>query len=538
MALISNTQINDLNIFVDRDLCYACGTCVERCILDNLALSVAPCRQACPLKMNCQGYIRLLAQGKEDEAVEEMRKASPFASILGRVCHFPCESECERGKVDEAVQIKALKRYLADSYPQISMSAPEIPMETGCSVAVVGSGPAGLSAAYELRTMGHQVTVFESKSKAGGLLRYGIPSFRLPEEEVDKAVTLLSQMGIAFKTGYVLGRKITFDDLKNQYDAILLATGASQSVKFPWKNDVKILDALEMLAAVKEGTPLEIGRRMAVIGGGNSAVDAALVGRRMGAEEVYIICLENDQDMPAFQTEIRQASEEGIYIHSSSGIIGINQGDDGSLGLELADCLSLFDDSGSFNPELADTCALEMQVDTLVAAIGQKVDTSGFPKELLDKTSNRLDVDSTTGQHATEPSVFSCGDCITGPSSVVAAMAAGKEVAISIDRFVKGDNLHWGRNFWNTAYRKEYLALHDRANDQPRVDVPQIDLPERQLSTEIERTYNQKDAVKEASRCLSCGRAFELGNTCWSCLPCEIECPVKALEVKMPYLQR
>ena len=538
MTIDPRVQINDLNIVVNRDLCYACGICVERCILDNLALSVAPCRQACPIKMNCQGYIRLLAQGKEKEAAQEMRQGSPFAGILGRVCHHPCEGDCERTNVDAAVQIKAIKRYLADTLPQISLSVPEMPQETRHRIAVVGSGPAGLSAAYELRALGHQVTVFESQSEPGGLLRYGIPSFRLPVEEVEKAVALMERMLIGFKTGHALGKQLSLDDLKEQYDALLVAVGASQPVEYPVRSDIEILEGLDLLKTAKEGRTCKLGNRVGVIGGGNSAVDAALVSRRMGADEVTIVCLESAQEMPSFPAEIQQALEEGISIRNSSGIIGINNRGDGSLGLELADCLSLVDEKGHFNPKLSTECAAELTVDSIVAAIGQRVDADRLPGSLLDSRTERLAADPLTGQHPTDLKVFSCGDCVNGPSSVVDALAAGKEAAISIDRFVRGDGLHWGRGFWNTAYRKEYLALPERADGQPPMAIPRVAPSERRLSQEVERIFSQTDAVKEAARCISCGRAFELNNTCWSCLPCEIECPTQALEVKMPYLLR
>jgi NADPH-dependent glutamate synthase beta subunit-like oxidoreductase len=194
-------MISDINIFINRDLCYACGICVERCILDNLRLSVAPCRQKCPLQMNCQGYIRLIVQGKEEEAAAEMHRQTPFSGILGRICHRPCEAVCERANVDGPVHIRALKRYLSDLYPHIAGRRPEAPLETGKRAAVIGSGPAGLTAAYELRSRGHKVVVYEAEAEVGGMLRYAIPSFRLPIGEVERAVDLLAGMTVVFKTG-------------------------------------------------------------------------------------------------------------------------------------------------------------------------------------------------------------------------------------------------------------------------------------------------------------------------------------------------
>jgi NADPH-dependent glutamate synthase beta subunit-like oxidoreductase len=488
--------------------------------------------------MNCHGYIRLLAQGKEEEAAVEIWKASPFARILGRVCHHPCETLCERGKIDEPLRIRALKRYITDRLPQTPLKKPDMFPDKSYRIAIVGSGPAGLSAAYELRSLGHKVTVYESKEEIGGLLRYGIPSFRLPIAEVEKVVLLLTDMGVEFKTSHAIGKQIPFQDLELQNDAILLAIGASKAVPYKVEGceEAGIMDGLDLLASAKTNRALELGKRVAVIGGGNSAVDSSLVARRMGAQEVHLICLEEMKDMPAFAAEVQQAREEGIIIQASRGVKRIYRNEEGCLSLELADCLSLFDDNGIFNPELDATCSMDLQVDTVVAAIGQKVDIGRFPERLFSK--GQMETDPLTGQSPVNPKVFSCGDCVSGPSSVVNSVASGKEAAISVDRFVRKDGLNWGRGFWNQAYVKEYLVLPERAVPLPRQTPPTVPVEDRGLSTEVEQSFSKEDAVKEAQRCLSCGRAFELHNTCWSCLPCEIECPVNAVEVKMPYLLR
>ena len=538
-------MISDTNIRINRDLCYACGICVDRCIMDNLSLSAAPCRQECPLNMNCQGYIRLIAQGKEEEAAQELRKHTPFGAILGRVCSRPCEAVCERDRKfnDGAVHIRALKRYLADTYPDIAASRPaETKPDSGHKAAVIGSGPAGLMAAYQLRAEGHHVNVFEAEDKPGGFLRHAIPSFRLPVEEVDRTVDYLKAMGVAFKTGHAVGREISFEELE-AYDAVVVAVGATagRELDVPHNKPAGVVSGLDILAETKRGTAPEFdGQSVVVVGGGNTAVDCALICRLSGAQEVNIVCLENPHEMPAYPQELREAVEAGITIENCWGVSAVNQTAEGRINLSLARCLTVFDSDGRFNPELDDTCTLhELTADVVVLAVGQQVDPGRLPADLIDEDAGILSADVLTLQASSRNNVFICGDCHTGPSSVVHAMAAGKEAAISADRFLKGESLGYGRDYYtHNGLVRDYEASTRQCIGGPRGKVDRLPVSERSITGETDRTMTQEQARKEAERCLSCGRSFESNRTCWYCLPCEIECPVDALEVRMPYQVR
>jgi NADPH-dependent glutamate synthase beta subunit-like oxidoreductase len=532
-------MISEVNIKVKRDLCYACGVCVERCIMDNLRLSLAPCRQACPIDMNCQGYVRLIAQDREKEAAEELRRYTPFGAVLGRVCSHPCEAVCERRDIDGPVHIRALKRYLADSYPEISWRASLLTRETGRSVAIVGSGPAGLTAAYELRHQGHQVTVFESALEPGGLLRYGIPSFRLPEDTLNRTVVTLEEMGVSFQTGKDVGRDLELDRLENEADAVILAMGAGlpKKLDLPGMSLSRTLQGLDLLRRVREGNPPSLGRSAIIIGGGNSAVDAALTCRRLGVAEVRMVCLEDRSQMPAFALELEEAQEEGVVIDHCWGPTRVVPKENGQMEIEFSRCLSLLDDQGCFNPALEQACGLRLSSDSIVVAVGQEVKANGLPESLLDPSTKRLAADPATRQSLLRRKMFACGDCHSGAGSVVEAMASGREAAISVDRFLRGEGLHWGRGNGDGSI-KEYEVDRSRAKGGKRGKLTRLAVEDRTLHLEVERILSSDKARGEAERCLSCGRAAEVNRTCWYCLPCEIECPVKALEVRMPYLVR
>ena len=259
--------------------------------------------------MNCQGYVRLVAQGKEEEAAKEMRQNLPFSGIVGRVCTHPCEEKCERRKEDnQPVHIRALKRYLADNWPNIAFESGLLPKETGKRVAIVGSGPAGLMAAYELAVKGHAVTVFDSAPEPGGLLRFGIPAFRLPGEETAKAVRMLERMKVVFQTGWSLGKELDIEKLEREWDALLLATGGGPALRLgvPGEDLPGVYQGLDLLRQAREGQTPKIGRSVLIIGGGNTAVDAALTCRKLGAEEVNLVCLEEKGKMPAFPARDRR----------------------------------------------------------------------------------------------------------------------------------------------------------------------------------------------------------------------------------------
>jgi len=531
--------ISDVNIKVDRDLCYACGICVERCIMDNLRLSVAPCRQACPIDMNCQGYVRLIAQGREREAAEEMRLHTPFGAILGRVCSHPCEGVCERGKIDGPVHIRALKRYLADSFSDVAGAIPSPIENTGRRIAVVGSGPAGLTAAFELQSQGHQVTIFESSPEPGGLLRYGIPHFRLPSAEIERVVAMLERMGISFRTGESIGQRIEFERLEQEWDAVIIAVGpgSPKRLGLPGEGLSRVIQGIDLLRQVREGTPPLLGSSVIVIGGGNSAVDAALTCRKLGVSEIRMACLERPSEMPAFALELEEAKEEGITIEHCWGPRRIlDHG--GHLEVEFSRCLSVFDDNGCFSPILEQTYGLSLCADSVVLAVGQEVEAGSLPRDLLDPETGRLFGDPLTAQSSSREKIFVCGDGSAGSRSVVEAMASAKKAAISVDRFVRGDGLRWGRTIFAAACVKEFEVDRSRAQGGPRGKLDRVAVGDRNLHTEVERTISGQKARLEAERCLSCGRAAEINRTCWYCLPCEIECPVKALEVRIPYLVR
>jgi len=526
------------NIIVDKDKCVFCGKCVDVCIIDNLRLKLAPCRKACPLGLNCQGYAQLITRGEEEKALEIISEKLPFPGILGRICHHPCETECNRNDVDgSGVALRILKRYLADNY-ELVLKDIEPQKELEEKVAVIGGGPAGMMAAYTLRIKGYQVTIYEAASKLGGMLTSCIPEFRLPEEIVQRETALLNKIGVQFIYNTKVGKDISLAELTDNYQAVIIATGtqAAKKLGLEGENSQNIYNALDYLKqARKYKEDFNTGRKVLVIGGGNTAINVAQTAYRLGAEEVRVVCLENSQNMPAYKWEVADALEEGIIIEYGWGpkqfII-----DDGQVkGVEFRRCCSVFDKDGRFAPQFSEGESQVFLADTVVVAVGQEMDPELNLGSI--EVKNGFVVTDAVTKQTSLTNVFAAGDITVGPKSVADAMAQGREAAVSVERYLQNIPLEFDRDPLASCDLDFDVDL-SKAEAIPRVSAAKPVGKERAGFEELEKGITKEQALMEARRCLSCGEPYGKFRTCWSCLPCEVECPQEALYVKIPYLMR
>jgi heterodisulfide reductase subunit A len=541
-------KINKKARYVDVDKCTGCGECSNVCPVTvpnefDLGLGnrkaiyrpfpqavpnaftidkrgLPPCRVACPAGVNAQGYVALISQGKFKEALEVLRRTMPFAGVCGRVCTHPCETECERGKVDEPVSIRSLKRFMSDYEMSVGREkATPIERTKEDKVAVIGSGPAGLAAAYDLIREGYPVTVFEAAPKAGGLLRYGIPEYRLPEKVLDNEISYIQELGVEIKTNSPVR---SFEDIfKQGYEAIFLATGAwvSQKMGIPNEDADGVLHALDFLNKVNAGTKVELGKRVAVIGGGNAAIDAARVAKRLGAEEVAIVYRRSRTEMPADRGEVDEAEREGVKLNILAAPVKVLTKNDKVTGIQ---CIRMElgepDASGRRRPVPVKGSEFDMDVDNVIMAVGQGVDKDALPKELEYTSWGTLNVDQVTLQTNIE-GVFAGGDVVSGPSDVIASVAAGKEAAISIDRQLRGVDLKEGRP---EARKRVTDVSKEGVEKKARPAMPTLDPKKREGFTEVELGLDEKAAMEEAQRCLNCG-------VCSECMECVKACQANSI---------
>jgi len=506
--------------------CKFCTACVEVCpagALTDKAVragkkveDLVPCKAACPANIDIPGYLRLIANGLSDAAHTLIREKVPFPGILGRVCFHPCEDVCRRGEVNEPVSVCALKRYAADNAKDGWRQNVKILSDTGKKIAIVGAGPAGLTAAFYLRQQGHAVTMFDAQRKAGGMMRYGIPAYRLPSAILDKEIQDIFYLGVDFRPKQKLGRDFTLNQLENDgYDAVFLGLGAWQSRRIPIEGcDLpEVLWGIDFLRDVAQGKPVCLKDFVLVVGGGNVAIDVALTALRCGAADVSVASLENRNEMPASDWEIEGAVAEGVKLLPSWGPDKILSKNGHVTGVDMLECTCVFDENGMFCPEFGDTkeCFL---VDQIILTVGQSSDLSfledGSPI-LTDKGQIVVDQDTLeTGRKG----VYAGGDVVNMPGSVIHAIAAGRRAAAAIDKSLTygGGSGGIDKVLSEREIPDPQIGRHEGFADWPRERMPKIPLENRAAGfQEIALGYTDKQALQEAARCLQCDLRLNLG---------------------------
>ena len=489
----------------------------------------APCRLACPSGVNAQGYVALISQRKFKEAYELVRERLPFVGICGRVCHHPCEQECNRKDYESPVSIRTLKRFLADYVYSGKIEYPVIrqPMaEREEKVAVVGAGQAGLTCALDLRAKGYKVAVYDAADAPGGMMRWGIPAYRLPRETLDREIKDITDTGVELKLNSPVNGATGIQQLLAQgYSAafVALGCGKSRTLKIDGMGLAGVLHGIEFLHDVNAGRKPKVGKRVVVIGGGNVAVDVALCARRMGAEDVTMVCLECREEMPAHEWEIQDALAEGVKLNPSWGPQAI-AGENGKVtGLRTIECTRVFDDAHRFSPQFGCVEGL-VPADTVILAIGQAVDADAF--DGFERGPGGTFKVNPLTLETSMPGVFAGGDMVSGPASVIEAVNAGHEAAISIDRFINRQEVSVGRGKpkEKAAKAEESAAARAKVERRERSSEPALPTGEREGNfREVAQGFTEEQAVAEAQRCLNCG-------ICCECLQCVAACEAKAID--------
>ena len=468
-----------------------------------------PCVLACPAQTDCQGYVGLIANGEYEEAIALVKDNIPLPASLGRVCPHPCEEKCRRGLIDEPVSIQWLKRFAADQ-DLMSEEAfiPECDPDTGKRVAIIGGGPMGLSAAYFLRQKGHDVTIFEAMPKAGGMLRYGIPEYRLPKEVLDEEILTISKMGVEIITDTKIGADIPFETVREDFDAVLLGIGAwiSTGVGCKGEDAEGVIGGIDFLRRVVRNEEIQLGEKVAIVGGGNTAMDACRTAVRLGAREVYNIYRRTKDEMPADMVEIEEAEEEGVIFKNLTNPLEVIKDENGHVKEVVLQVMELGepDESGRRRPVPVEGKTETIAIDTMILAIGQAVDASVFD---CDKTrKNAIAYDKETFMTSI-PGVFAGGDCGNDKISIaVEAIADAKKVAESIGAYLDGEIIRYEKPFFVERDDITEKTFEDRER-QCRPVMPQL-LPEERkdnFTEVIPEGYTPEEAEAEASRCLECG---------------------------------
>jgi len=472
------------------------------------ALFKSPCQHACPIDMDIPGYIALIRAGRLDDGYKLMKQTNPFPGVCGRVCPQFCASKCRRGQLDEPMAIAWLKRYIADNGKRPEVKAVEVTRKQ--KIAIIGAGPAGLTAAQDLAKRGYKVTVFESLPKAGGMMRYAIPEYRMPRNIIDLEVADIAALGVEIKTNCKIGKDISFDKLKKDYDIVLLAIGAQKS----WTLDIEgedskgVYGAVEFLREVNLGKKVKVGSKVAVIGGGNSAIDAARTALRLGAKDVTFLYRRERKDMPAWENEIVAAEHEGVRIEYLVAPTKVVSKAGKVTGIECERMkLAEFDKSGRRRPKAIADSKYVIAVDTIIPAISQALDA-----DWLDESSGitvtkggTVAVAGRTKTATTAEGIFVAGDAAKGPATVVEAIAMGHQSAAEIDSYIRKLNGEPEYKMPESEKIDIPFEVDEEVVETPKTEMPELSLKARAGNfDEVETGYNKKLAYKEACRCLRC----------------------------------
>lgn len=570
---------------VDKDNCVACGRCVEYCPAGAVKLGqklcradgseveyprqplpdnnswgehmwsedyrdknrinthetgTSPCKAACPAHIAVQGYLKKAAQGKYREALELIKRENPFPAVCGRICNRRCEDACTRGTVDEAVSIDAVKKFIAEQDLNAEHRfVPEIVVASNKGrwtekIAVIGGGPAGLSCAFYLAQKGYFPTVFEKNERAGGMLTYGIPSYKLAKNVIDAEIDIMREMGVEIKLGVEVGKDVTLDKLREQgYKAFYIAIGCQggKLLGLDGENAPNVTTAVEFLKTANCGGRKVEGRTV-VVGGGNVAIDAARVSARSGAESVTMLCLEGRDEMPASKEEVEEAQTDGVEVKNGWGPVRVICENGVATAVEFRKCVSVFDENKRFAPVYDDSMTIEIPAENVIFAIGQAVVWG----DLLKGSKVELgrgkypSADKLTYQTA-EPDIFVGGDVFTGPKFAIDAIAQGHEAAESLHRYVQHGHMTIGRN------RREFAML-----DTDNIKVENYDNASRQsapVDTSLDSksfednhgTLTEEQVKIETSRCLGCGASIVDPNKCIGCGICTTKCAFDAIRL-------
>ena len=467
---------------------------------------VAPCQLNCPARTDCQGYVGLIANGEYDSAIKLIKNKIPLPASIGRVCPHPCEKACRRKNVEEPINIAQLKAFAADIDLNKESYLPDVMVRTGKTIAIVGGGPAGLTAAYYLNIMGHSVTVYDMMDKMGGMLRYGIPQYRLPKEVLDKEIAIIEKSGVKLVNNVKLGKDFTIESLKAENDAVIVAVGAwkSSSMRTPGEDLEGVYGGIDFLRAVIKGNPPEIGEKVAICGGGNTAMDACRTAVRLGAKEVYVIYRRTRNEMPADALEIDEAEEEGVIYKFLTNPISFN-GENGKLKSVTLQIMELGepDASGRRRPVPVEGKTEEIPLDSVILAIGQKL-VQGDVSELQLNDRGNIEADPDFFTTSME-GVFAIGDATNrGASIAIEAIGEADRCAKAVDAYLNGQSLDT---------RVPYISKRDEATidysdrkKEPR-KTPRVLDPEVRNKNfdEVSLGFTEEEAQAEASRCLECG---------------------------------